>query len=156
MIITFDPATLPEEIVFAFIDNRSTPNGSWDQQKLLTQAVYGGAETGHKPYYEDALWAGELSLMNPNPLKGIPRSMDSIMRLYERNNHVVRITPAIIPAFTTSYSLKSFSEYEHHRNNRGGRKRSKFPKGTSGIAQARDVKKFLQDHVGKSSFVDFW
>jgi hypothetical protein len=69
----------------------------------------------------------------------VPRCVEAIQRFYDAHGGIVAMTPGVRSAVTTAFSLPHDSWYETGKSR--------------GVAKARDVKKWCDQHMGDLTFV---
>ena len=156
----FDPEKLDPSIITDWQNAEYVINedGSYDPEdtervqaigERYSEAVFGIIDsTGAWRNVEGDIWIGQVSWGKVGFGLGsyrdfVPRSVEYLGKFYAARGGIVTITEANIPAILTAFNLPHDSIYERRVNGRKSR----------GVNKARNIKKFLEANIGKTTFV---
>lgn len=144
-IVIIDPAQIPVEIVKEYFQLHINHNDIvWNHGVRSRFVNLAKVLVSYTIAAKDITWVGEASTAAE---KTSPLTVTRLRKIYENRGGVVKITPRFISTVTVAFNLPHISYYETPYFERG--KWRKF----RGVSNARSVKKFLNQHIGKYSYM---
>lgn len=126
-----------------------------DRVNAVADSLYHDETSGWS--FPDEVWVGSASYAKASLLgdaqKYIPLTVSTIQNFYNRHGGVVRVTPGVVTAITTAFSLPNRSIYGAKFDSQGFIPRKNR---MAGLNKARKVKQFLEANMGRDTFCDLW